>query len=132
MAVEPFVIFRIGEVPVKLRDDYGVMLINAGNETRPSPRFLIAMNRGRTLMETADLAIAAQALKLIPKGSSIRWYDSCSVPRSWGLPDNLREDLEAAIKRAGLKLLEDPDITCYCEQPAPPAAPEYEPARDAR
>jgi hypothetical protein len=68
---------------VRLVDAYGVMLINTRDEN-PSPRFIIAIHKSRTLISTSDEKIAAQALKLIPKGSKVRWYDSCSVPRSHG------------------------------------------------
>ena len=117
---DPFVIYHINKsTPVVLRDDYGVMLTNPGWEENPSPHFIIALKQGRTLIETDDPKVAARALRIIPKGSSIRWYDSCSCPRSWGLPASVRDNFETAIKDAGLKLLEHPDITCYCPDAKP-------------
>jgi hypothetical protein len=122
---EPFVIFHINtQTPVKLVDDYGVMLTNPGGEKNPSPEFLIAFRKGRTLIKTGDPQVAANALKLIPKGSKVRWYDFCAVPRSYGLPYTVRDNFEAAMKKAGLKLLEDENITCYCEKSMPLPAPQ--------
>jgi hypothetical protein len=114
---EPFIIYRITEAcPVKLVDDFGVMLINTGGEENPSPKFIVGMRQSRTLIETSDPKVAEGALKLIPKGSKIRWYDSCTVPRSYGLPRATRQGFIKAMKTAGLVLLRDEDITCYCEK----------------
>ena len=121
----PFVIFHINKAtPIELVDEYGVMLTNPGWEDNPSPVFLIALKKGRTLIETGDPQVAANALKVIPKGSKVRWYDSCSVPRGYGLPSSVRTNFKAAIKKAGLKLLEDENITCYCPKAAPLPLPQ--------
>ena len=113
---EDFTIYRIYDrVPVHLVDAFGVMLINT-REENPSPQFIIAIRQSRTLISTSDAKMAAQALKLIPKGSKVRWYDSCTVPRSYGLPASVRDRFEASIKAAGLVLLDDYKLTCYCEK----------------
>ena len=115
---DAFIIYRIhSSVPVVLVDDFGIMLINKGNEDenqKPHPRFIVACRSGRKLTDTEDPQIAALALAAIPEGSQIRWYDSCTMPRSFGLPDSVSNDLRAAIKRSKLTLLKEPNITCYC------------------
>ena len=116
-AKEPFVIYHITKnCPVVLVDNVGVMLINTGWEENPSPKYIIAVSKGRTLIETTDAKVAGQALTLIPKGTKIRWYDSCSVPRSYGLQDSVRKDFLAALRKAGFTLHQDDNITCYCEK----------------
>jgi len=116
-AKEPFVIYFITKnCPVVLEDEVGVMLINTGWEENPSPKYIIALSKGRTLLGTTDAKVADQALRLIPRGTKVRWYDSCSIPRSYGLPDSVRKDFLAAIRKAGLTMYEDDNITCYCEK----------------
>lgn len=111
------VLFRIGEVPVELRkgDKFAVMLVNDGGEDDPSPRYILALAESRTVVDTKDLSLFKAVLSKIPKGSTIFEYDSCSVPRSWGLKEAQVEAYTALFKDLGLKISEDPRITCYCE-----------------
>lgn len=119
-APDSFVIFYITpEAPVVLVDDYGLMLINediGGQNQKPQPRFIVACKNSRRLVDTQDLKIAALALSTIPTGSRIRWYDSCTMPRSYGLPASVYHDFHAAIKNSGLIILDEPNITCYCSE----------------
>ncbi len=119
-APDSFVIFHITpEAPVVLVDDYGLMLINediGGQNQKPQPRFIVACKSSRQLVDTQDLKIAALALSTIPTGRRIRWYDSCTMPRSYGLPASVHHDLQTAIKNSGLIILDEPNITCYCSE----------------
>lgn len=76
-----------GVVPVEMQagDEYGVMLVNDGGEEDPSPRYIIAIAKTRTVVDTKDLDLFRAVLKRISEGATIFRYDSCTVPRSWGL-----------------------------------------------
>lgn len=115
---EPLVLYRIvDKVPVKLKtgDRYGVMLINDGDREKPSPRYILAIAASRTVIDTKDLAVFEAALAKIPKGSVIYTYDSCIVPRSWGLSAGQRASYEALFIKHGLKHGAEERITCYCK-----------------
>lgn len=111
------VLFRIGEVPVELRegDKFAVMLVNDGGEEDPIPRYILALAESRTVLDTKDLSLFKSVLSKIPKGTTIFEYDSCSVPRSWGLEEAQIEAYTAVFKDLELTVSEDPRITCYCE-----------------
>lgn len=120
---EPLILYRIGDVPVEMLkgDEFGVMLINDGGgeeEEEPSPRYILALAGSRTVLDTKDLGLFRELLKRIPEGSVIFRYDSCSVPRAWGLNEKQISDFQDSFKKQGLSLSEDPRITCYCETPA--------------
>ena len=96
-------------------DDYGVMLVNDGWEEDPSPRYILAIAKTRTLIDTKDLELFKAMLKRIPKGSTLHSYDSCMVPRSYGLKKGDFDAYETAFKDLGLKISEDARTTCYCK-----------------
>ncbi len=81
------VLFRIGAVPVELRegDKFAVMLVNDGGEDDPSPRYILALAESRTVLDTKDLNLFKSILSKIPKGTTIFEYDSCTVPNGTGL-----------------------------------------------
>ena len=114
---EALVIFRISEakVPVVLRDEYAVMLINDGDREEPSPRYIFARLSTRTVLETKDLSEFRFVLSRLPKGSTVFEYDSCTVRRAWGLTEGQVTDFEESLSDLGLLLGEDRRITCYCE-----------------
>ena len=111
------VLFRIGEVPLELRegDKYAVMLVNDGDENAPSPRFILALAESRTVLDTKDINLFKSVLSKIPKGNTIYEYDSCTVRRSYGLTAAQIGAYTAIFKELGLKVSEEPRITCYCE-----------------
>ena len=111
------VIYRIGEarVPVVLRDEYAVMLINDGDREQPSPRYIFARLSTRTVLDTKDLSQFRHVLSRLPKGSTVFEYDSCTVRRAWGLTEGQVSNFEESLSDLGLLLGEDRHITCYCE-----------------
>lgn len=115
--LKPLILYQIGDVPVEMRDEdeYGVMLVNDGWEEDPSPRYILAIAKTRTLIDTKDLDLFKAMLKRIPKGATLFRYGSCTVPRYWGLKEKDFEAYENAFKELDLKVSEDPRITCYCE-----------------
>lgn len=114
---KPLIIYRIGDVPVEMResDEFGVMLINDGGEDAPSPRYILAISSMRTVIDTKDFELFKTLLKRIPKGSTVFEYGSCTVPRSWGLTDKHFSIFEGAFTESGLAISKESRITCYCE-----------------
>ena len=103
---------------VFLQDDYAVMLINDGDSDKPVPRYILAIRSSRTLIDTRDFKIFQTALTQIPKGKLVFIYDSCTVPRSYGLTDAQDAAFYKAIQDAGLRTPgEDGPLrmTCYCK-----------------
>ncbi|MFK7850550.1 MAG: hypothetical protein AB8D78_06185 [Akkermansiaceae bacterium] len=113
---KPLVLYRIGDVPVEMRegDTYGVMLVNEGGKKHPSPRYILAMAKTRTLVDTKDIEVFRAMVKRLPKGATVFEYDSCTVPRSWGLKDEQYIAYNKALKDAGLEISEETRRTCYC------------------
>ena len=74
--------------PFVLHDDeYGVVLYNDGTEDKPVAHYIFACQSTRQIVHTGDFAIWQQAVAKIPRGSTVGSYDTCSVPRSYGLPE---------------------------------------------
>ena len=113
----PLIVYRIGDVPVEMRegDEYGVMLVNDGWEEDPSPRYVVAIAKTRTVVDTKDLELFKSIVKRIPKGSTIFEYGSCTVPRSWGLTEDHFNTYYKVFIELGLTLSDEPRTTCYCD-----------------
>jgi len=116
-APDPLVLYRIGDVPVKMQngDKFGVMLVNDGGEEDPSPRYIVAIAETRTVVDTKDIEVFKSIVKRIAKGSTVFEYGSCTVPRSWGLKEEHFKAYDDVFKELGLQVSEEPRITCYCE-----------------
>lgn len=113
---KPLILYRIGDVPVEMLDgdEYGVMLVNDGGEEDPSPRYILAIAKTRTVVDTKDLDLFRSLLGEVPKGTTIFSYGSCTMPRSWGLKDEHFEAYDSVFKELGLTLAEEQRTTCYC------------------
>jgi hypothetical protein len=102
--VEPFI----------LRDDYGVILYNEGSEDKPDPRYLLASQEARSVLITANFDQFRRELELIPEGTVIGRYDTCSVPRCYGLPEPVIIEFDDALAKAGLRVETGERSVCYC------------------
>ncbi|MES2707446.1 MAG: hypothetical protein V4726_12690 [Verrucomicrobiota bacterium] len=118
---DALILYRIGSVPVEMAagDRYGVMLVNDGSETEPVPRYIVAFAGSRTVVDTRDPELFKAMLKRIPAGTVLTEYDSCSVPRAYGLSKGQISAWRSAISGQKLKIAENTRITCYCEKAAP-------------
>jgi hypothetical protein len=128
----PAVVFKVGDVdadgrlifwqidafdhmePFTLKDDYGVILANEGGEEAPSPRYILAQQSTKEITNTTDFSIFVAALAKVPRGSTVGRYDTCSVPRAWGLPIAVIDKFEAALKDRNLVIVSDERGVCYC------------------
>jgi hypothetical protein len=103
--VEPFILHQ---------DDFGVVLYNSGSEDSPIPRYIIAFQGTREIVHTGDFEAFKHALSRVPKGSIVGRYDTCSVPRAYGLPSSVVMQFEQSLTDAGLKVEDDARGVCYC------------------
>ena len=102
--VEPFVLW----------DECGVVLVNDGNEEKPVARYIFACQKTREIVDTKDFAVFKEALSRVPKGTVVGMYDTCSVPRWYGLSEAEIAKFHKAITRAGLKMNSETTVVCYC------------------
>ena len=105
--------------PFILKDEYGVVLANDGGEEAPSPRYILAQQATKEITNTTDFAVFAAALENVPIGATVGRYDTCSMPRAWGLPDSVIKQFEAALKLRNLVVVTDNRGVCYCPNNRP-------------
>ncbi|BCU77292.1 hypothetical protein [Luteolibacter sp. LG18] len=102
------------QAPFILRGECGVVLANAGNETHPRPRFIFARQSTREIVDTEDPAVFRAVLAKVPAGTAVLRYETCSVPRCFGLSEGQVGDFTQAITDAGLALESEVETVCYC------------------
>jgi hypothetical protein len=103
------------EEPFALHEDaYGVVLYNDGSEAKPQARYIFASQRTREIVNTDDLTVFKQALAKVPRGTKVGCYDTCTMPRSYGLPQQIISRFYQALTKAGLTLEEETRRVCYC------------------
>ncbi|WP_050027213.1 hypothetical protein [Verrucomicrobium sp. BvORR034] len=100
--------------PFLLRDPYEVLLMNDGTEEAPKARYVVAERATRRITDTYDYAEYLREIQRIPPGSVVGWFDTCSVPRAYGLPDAVKLACESALSAAGLQVETDGRGVCYC------------------
>lgn len=100
--------------PFILNDEHGVVLLNAGTQENPEARYILASQATRTVLVTSDFARFEQALRSIPAGTEIGVYDTCSVSRSYGLPEETVKQFRLALDEAKLRVLWENRSVCYC------------------
>ena len=118
-AKESFVIYRIkgkfAEVPVVLKDEYAIMLINDRVDGIPKARYIFAQLSKRELVDTRDIKEFKAAIASIPKGAEVFEYDSCTVPRWYGLSEDDLNCFFSALEDASIELSDERRLTCYCK-----------------
>ncbi len=111
------VLYADGVVPLVLKDDYGVMLVNTGNPENPSPLYILGILKEKRVFATRDRTAFEAALKAIPKGSRVQRYDKCTTSFSDGLSGGERVTFDRLVRRSGgppEAKSDEWDITCTC------------------
>jgi len=100
--------------PFVLYEDYGVMLWNEGGEENPSPLFILACQKTKEVFTYETFESFRQELLKIPSSAAIICYSTCTVPRTWGLPQQLVREYRRAL--AGLESTHRVEAwtVCYC------------------
>lgn len=102
---------------VALEDPRGTMLINDGTEEHPIPRYIIGIKSSRTLIDTRDLSTFRSALQTLQEPQDVFLYDSCTMPRSWGLTDAQKNEFRESFALSGHTLRDEVKrTTCYCSR----------------
>jgi hypothetical protein len=100
--------------PFVLYEDYGVMLVNEGGEEAPSSLYILAIQKTKEVITTNDFEEFKRQLSQIPNDVAVGRYGTCSLPRTWGLPDQLVASYDAAITALEpTHKIEDWSV-CYC------------------
>lgn len=97
-----------------LKDDYGFVLLNAGDVKNPVLKIIFGSKKDNRVEVAATWPEAEKIIAKIPAGSLIFEYDTCTMPRSYGLPEETREKLSALFAGAKIKVSHEKRLTCYC------------------
>lgn len=113
---KPLVLYNFNEVSIEMYadDTYGVLLVNDHFGEGASPRYILAISKTRTVLDTKDFALFKSVIKQLPKKVTVYEYSSCSVPRSWGLKSDQLDKFYELFEELGLTLSVKPRVTCYC------------------
>jgi len=101
-----------------LTSEYGIVMCRSADWVL----FALGDRAKKTVQEFTNYNEFLEALKALPKGSTVTIYDRCLIPRFYDfypvhqeLYDKFKKDCNAR----GLKIAKDPNITCTCEDAAP-------------
>lgn len=100
--------------PFVLREDYGVLLLNEGGEVAPKPLYILAFQKTKEIFRSHDLEEFKAELAKVPKGAVVGRFETCTMPRSWGLPEEQRKTFRNALDERELVIEVDGRIVCYC------------------
>lgn len=112
---KPLLLYRSGNLRVEMRakDEYAVMLVNDGGEFKASPRYILAIEKSRTVLDTKDYELFKLALSSLPEGTKVYEYGSAGVPRSWGLKKRNFNEWKMAFLKNRIIISEDKRVTSY-------------------
>lgn len=98
--------------PFVLQEEFGVVLYNGGSEAQPVACYILACQSTRNMINTDDFSLFQETLLKIPRGTVVGRYDTCSVPRAYGLPETVVIQFGEALIKAGLTI--ENRSVCYC------------------
>lgn len=113
---KPIILFETDGIEVRFRtgDGFGVMLLNDGlREGKSIPRYILAIEKSRTVIDTTDLKVFRSVLGLIPKGAVVFSYSVCGLP-TFGLDEDADRRFLKAFQELDLKTPPETRITCRC------------------
>ncbi|MGC4014351.1 MAG: hypothetical protein QM755_07525 [Luteolibacter sp.] len=102
------------QAPFILHGECGVVLVNAGDEVHPKPRYILGRQSTREIVDTVDPEMFRSALGKIPAGTAVRRYETCSMPRCHGLSEEQVEEFKKSVTDAGLVMESQVTPVCYC------------------
>jgi hypothetical protein len=100
--------------PAHLSSDFGIVMCHAADGW---VRFTLARKAQKSVREFSNYNNFLEALAELPKGSVLTIYDRCSVPLFYDfypVHQELHQKFSRDCRKRGLKLAEDPRITCTC------------------
>jgi hypothetical protein len=100
--------------PFILQDEYGVILANNGEVESPTPRYILACNSTKRIVDTNDFKVFLTEVNQIPRNSTIGRYDTCSIPRAYGLSNDVCHGFVKALTDRGLIIETECRGVCYC------------------
>lgn len=100
-----------------LQDDYGYVIVNVGTAEKPSPQYILGSRREGIVHHYTKKESFLAAIAAIPAGATLRKYDKCLVPLSYGLTEELDvyTDIPKIAKEQGINLAEDGKTFCNCD-----------------
>lgn len=93
--------------------DYAILTIWTPREKA----FYLFETRSKRVLATRDFEGFLRGLNRVPSNSLMVWIDTCTVSRSWAMPDSCRsrlDDTRIRMKERGITWAE-PTIACVCE-----------------
>ncbi len=114
---ERIVLYKRDGIVVKLLrgDGYGYMFINDGvREGKSIPRYILAIEDSRTVIDTKDLKVFRAVLAALPKGIGISQYSTCGLPMAFGLNDEDSNRFIRTFQEFGIATPPETRITCKC------------------
>lgn len=114
-------VFNAGEGrkrPAALTTGYGIVMCRHADWVL----FALGDRAKKSVQEFTNYDDFLEALKAIPKKSTITIYDRCLMPRFYDfypVHEELYSKFKKDCKAMGLVLAKDPRITCTCEEPPP-------------
>ena len=76
-------------------------------------RYFIFNNIKKQIFQTKSFDIFIDEIKRIPNNATIRNIGKCTVPFSYMMPEDLRDELNTTIQKKNC-ILEDKIMYCYC------------------
>lgn len=127
---DPAVKLADGDVPVLVTEPLGCYM--SWNEDEQL--FLVYDNKAKRVFKSVDFDAFIDHLSHLPRGSAIQRFDTCTVSRTWAMPDDAWDRLHATMKERDLSWAKSKvnetnrEIICYCESegfrfPTPAPAP---------
>ncbi len=104
------------EIPVILKDDYGIMIFNEGDESNPIARYELSKQKENTILEFENFDNLLKSISNLPKGSKIAIYDKCTIPTYYGLKSFSEEKLVNFCIELELVIADHRKITCTCPE----------------
>jgi len=114
---DPIVLYRMGgdEYALSDGDEVGVTLINDDWDKSSSPRYIIAIRKSRSVIDTKDLNLFKSILKTLRNDVVVYEYGTCLVPQWYGINEKDMKAYHDAFKEVGVKVAETPRMWCYCK-----------------
>jgi len=101
-------------IPIPLGNDYGFLVLNAGDEDTPKPRVTIGMRVERRIVVCDTIPQFEAALRSLPASTVLHRHDRCLRPAATGLSPDFLEGIEQALARTQVKVAPEANINCIC------------------
>jgi len=103
----------------ELNSNHGILIIDHELDDIDGTYYELFYKKEKYIFQTSNLSLLKKRLSVLPKGTTLDWYDTCTFSKMEGLTENKKQAFINLCDSLKINLItpsweESRNIVCYC------------------